>query len=97
MRIVTPRKLKEYAEKVPAAKIALLHWHQIVNKSTWHSLADMKNDFRTVDYVGNNRYVFNIKGNQFRIIVLIIFISQKVYIRFIGTHAEYDQIDAKTI
>jgi len=50
-----------------------------------------------VDYVGNNRYVFDIKGNDFRIVVIIIFVSQKVYIRFIGTHDSYDKINAKEI
>ncbi len=48
----------------------------------------------SVDYLGNNRYVFDIKGNDFRIVVIIIFISKKVYVRFIGTHDQYDKIDA---
>ena len=61
------------------------------------TLSDIKQDFRTVDYVGNNRYVFDIKGNDFRVVVIIIFVSQKVYIRFIGTHDQYDKIDAKDV
>ena len=97
MRVVTPKRLREYAEKKPNARIPLLYWYQVVSRASWYSLADIKKDFNSVDYVGNNRYVFNIKGNEFRLVVILIFISQKVYIRFIGTHKEYDQIDASTI
>jgi len=53
--------------------------------------------FGSVDYVGNNRYVFNIKGNHYRLVAIVIFASQKIYIRFIGTHTEYSKIDCKTI
>ena len=60
-------------------------------------LADIKNDFNSVDYVGTNRYVFNIKGNDFRLIVIIIFVSQKIYVRFIGTHSEYNKISSTQI
>jgi len=97
MRVVTPKKLVEYSIKHPEAKIPLLYWYEIVKKADWNSINDIKKDFNSVDYVGNNRYVFNIKGNDFRLITIIIFVSNKVYIRFIGTHAEYDKIDAKTI
>jgi len=97
MRVVTPKRLAEYSNKNPQSKIPLLHWYEIVKKANWSSLNDIKKDFNTVDYVGNNRYVFNIKGNDYRLITIIIFISNKVYIRFIGTHAEYDKIDAKSI
>ena len=68
------------------AKTPLLHWYEIVKRANWENLSDVKRDFRTVDYVGNNRYVFDIKGNDFRIVVIIIFVSKKVYVRFIGTH-----------
>ena len=97
MRVVTPRRLREYAEKEPRAKIPLLHWYEIVKEAEWKTLCDIRQDFNTVDYVGNNRYVFNIKGNDYRLVTIIILISNKVYIRFIGTHNEYDKIDAKEI
>ncbi len=97
MRVVTPKKLGEYSIDNAQAKIPLLNWYEIVRKAKWENLSDIKKDFRTVDYVGNNRYVFNIKGNDYRIIVIIIFTSKKVYIRFIGNHDDYDKIDAKTI
>jgi len=97
MRVVTPKRLTEYSNKNPQVRIPLLHWYEIVKKANWSSLNDIRKDFNAVDYVGNNRYVFNIKGNDYRLITIIIFISNKVYIRFIGTHAEYDKINAKSI
>lgn len=61
-------------------------------------MADIKQTFNTVDYVGNDRYVFDIKGNNYRIVAIVLFINQKVYMRFIGTHKEYEKIkDIKNI
>lgn len=97
MRVVTPKKLLEFSKKYPQAKIPLLYWYDIVSKATWQSLHDIKKDFNSVDYVGNNRYVFNIKGNDFRLIVIIIFVSSKIYIRFVGTHKEYNTIDVRNV
>lgn len=97
MRVVTPRKLTEFSEKHTQSRIPLLNWYVIVKKAKWKDLNDIKKDYNSVDYVGKNRFVFNIKGNEFRLIVIIIFISGKVYIRFIGTHDEYNKIDAKNI
>ncbi|WP_026452474.1 type II toxin-antitoxin system HigB family toxin [Aequorivita capsosiphonis] len=97
MRIVTVKVLKEFSKDYPLAKIPLLHWYDIAKHADWQSLNDGRMDFNSVDYVGNNRYVFNIKGNDFRLICIIIFVSKKIYIRFLGTHADYDKIDAKNI
>jgi mRNA interferase HigB len=93
MRIVTPRRLREYSKRHPDAKPGLLHWYELVKNADWEKLADIRNDIRTVDYVGNNRYVFNIKNDDHRLVVIIIFMSKKIYIRFIGTHADYDKIE----
>ncbi len=89
--------MAEFSLKHAQAKIPLLNWYAIVKIASWNGLSDIKNDFNSVDYVGNNRYVFNIKGNDFRIVVIIIFISNKIYIRFIGTHDEYNNVDVKNI
>jgi len=97
MRIVTYKKIREFIEKDSNAAIALYDWYYRVKKANWDNLFDLRKNFRNIDYVGNNRYVFNIKGNYYRIICIIIFASKKVYIRFIGTHAEYDKINAKHI
>lgn len=95
MRIFTEQAIKEYAEAHPDAKVALQEWASIVKRSEWTCFADIKktfNSFNSVDNVGNQHYVFNIKGNSYRLIVVIKFTIKFVYIRFIGTHAEYDKI-----
>ena len=63
----------------------------------WHNLNDIRQTFNSVDYVGNQRYVFNIKGNDYRLVVVIQFTPQFVYVRFIGTHSEYEKIDCSKI
>ena len=75
----------------------LLRWTRIVEAADWASLADIKQDFNSVDYVKNDRYVFNIKGNQYRLIAMIHFRVRSLYIRFIGTHSEYDRIRASEV
>lgn len=97
MRIFTEKPLRLYADAHPDARIALKDWTKKVKKSNWQNLADIKKDFNSVDSVGNDRYVFNIKGNNHRLVVIIRFTPQFVFIRFIGTHAEYDRINCLTI
>ena len=80
-------------EKHPDSKVALQEWATIVKRSEWTCFADIKKTFNTVDNVGNQHYVFNIKGNTYRLVVVIKFTIKFVYIRFIGTHKEYDKID----
>ena len=92
MRIFTEQAIKEYAEAHPDAKVALQEWTTIVKRSEWTCFADVKKNFNSVDNIGNQHYVFNIKGNSYRLIVVIKFTIKFVYIRFIGTHAEYDKI-----
>ncbi len=97
MRIVTFKRIKEFSTKNPEADIALRDWYAKTNNSMWNNLVDVKKTFNTADYVGNNRFVFNVKGNDYRLVAIIIFASKKVYIRFIGTHAQYDKIDCSII
>jgi mRNA interferase HigB len=98
MRIVTFKRIKEFSENHTDAESALIIWYYTVTSKDWNSLNDIKKDFNTVDYVGNNRFVFNIKGNTYRLVAIISFNAKKVYIRFIGTHSEYDKIkDIKNI
>ena len=92
MRIISKSKLVDYFTKVPQAKTALEEWYEKTKKADWKCYADIKETFNSVDAVGNQRYVFNIKGNDFRLIVLIQFTPRTVYIRFVGSHAEYDKI-----
>lgn len=97
MRIFTEQRLKEYISERPETKTALQDWVSIVKKSEWKCFADVKRTFNSVDNVGNQHYVFKILGNHFRLVVVIKFTIEFVYIRFIGTHEEYDKIDCRNI
>ncbi len=92
MIIVFKKTLKEFIYTHPQAATALNNWYNISSKSNWSTFFDIKKTFNSVDSVGNDRYVFNIKGNDFRLIAMIFFDKRTVYIRFIGTHAQYDKI-----
>lgn len=93
MRIFTEQALKEYADENPKAEAALKEWVAIVKRSDWECFADVKATFNSVDNVGKQHYVFNIKGNDYRLVAVIKFTIKFVYVRFIGTHAEYDKIN----
>ncbi len=89
--------LKQVVPKHQDAKQPLMVWYDEVKKADWSSFQDIKQQFRLASIVGNDRVVFNIKGNDYRLIVLVLFRKGKMFIRFIGTHKEYDNIDAKNI
>jgi mRNA interferase HigB len=97
VRIISRRILRECWEKHPDATIPLQTWFHDVERATWNSPADIKAVFRNASFLANNRVVFNIKGNRYRLIVVVVYQHRVVYIRFVGTHSEYDQIDAVTI
>lgn len=99
MRIVSHKKLKEFYETSGRedTRIALERWYNIVENAEWKDLNDIKIDFPSVDYVGNQHYVFNIRGNNYRLVVVIKFMMGYVFVRFIGTHKEYDKIDCSKI
>ena len=86
------RKLVEYYTKHPGAKTALEDWYDKTKQAEWTCFADIKKTFNSVDNVGNQHYVFNIKGNDYRLVVVIHFTPRTIYIRFVGTHKEYDEI-----
>lgn len=94
MVIISYRQLRDYFHRHAEVKEALNAWYAIVDSSDWTNYHEMKRAFGSVDAVGNDRYVFNIKGNKFRLIAMIFFNRRTVYIRFIGTHPEYDRIKA---
>ena len=97
MRIFTEQTLKEFIQKRPDAKVALQDWVAKVKKSAWEGHADVKKTFRSADYVGNQRYVFNIKGNTYRLVAIVRFTIGYAYIRIIGTHDQYGKIDCSNI
>lgn len=93
MRIIAHRTLVLFYTKHADAKIALEEWYQKTEAAEWDSFAAMKKTFNSADAVGNQRFVFNIRGNDYRLIAVVKFRIKMVYIRFIGTHSEYDKID----
>ena len=99
MRIVSHIKLVEFyqSEGHGDAKTALERLYEIAESAEWKNLSDIKVDFPSTDYVGNQHYVFNIKGNNYRLVVVVKFTIGHIFIRFVGTHTDYDKIDAKTI
>ena len=92
MRIIAKSTFVAYYTKNPQSKSALEDWFEKTKEAEWKNFSDIKKTFNTVSSVGNNRYVFNIKGNDYRLVVLIKFTVSHVLIRFVGTHAEYDKI-----
>ena len=99
MRVVSHRKLKEFYETTghEDARVALERWYDIVENALWKNFSDIKADFSAVDSIGNQRYVFNIRGNKYQLVVVIKFVMGYIFIRFVGTHEEYDKIDCSTI
>jgi mRNA interferase HigB len=97
LRLVTFAKIKDFGAQYPDAEVALRDWYTKAKLCNWNSLSDVKQTYNHADYVGNSRIVFNIKGNQYRLVAIVIYASQKVYIRFIGTHKQYDKIDCTMI
>ncbi|NOK58210.1 MAG: type II toxin-antitoxin system HigB family toxin [Chloroflexi bacterium AL-W] len=97
MRIIAKKTLREFWEHYPDAEQALRAWYQDTSNSTWNSPNDIRQTYATTSIIPNNRVVFNICGNHYRFIVAINYNSGIVYIRFIGTHQDYDRVDAATI
>lgn len=97
MRIIAKSTLRDYWLKNKDAEQSLLSWYKATNKAKWSNFNEVKLQYRTCKILGNDRIIFKIKGNKYRLIVKISFENQLIWIRFIGTHAEYDKIDANTI
>ncbi len=97
MRIISRRRLVEFWEVHPDAEQPLRAWYTETKKASWNSPAEIKEVYRSVSILSNNRVVFNIKGKTYRLIVVVEYSQGKMFIRFVGTHAEYDRIDATSI
>jgi mRNA interferase HigB len=97
MVIITKAKLINFYETDSIAKEPILNWYHITVLSDWQDFHSIKETFNSVDSVGNDRYVFNIGGNKYRIVAMIHFSTRTLYIRFVGTHKHYDKINCKTI
>jgi len=97
MVIISKPILRKFIIKFPDVTEPLNEWYNKTKQADWNGLPDVKQTFNSVDYVGNDRFVFNIKGNKYRLVAMIFFSVRTVYIKFFGTHKEYDKIDVATI
>ena len=97
MRIIKRRTLKEFWERHADSEEVLKAWFAEVKNADWDSTADVKQQYSSASFRPDNRVVFNIKGNNYRLVVKVSYAAKIVLIRFIGTHAEYDDIDVDTI
>ncbi|MBK8953496.1 MAG: type II toxin-antitoxin system HigB family toxin [Chitinophagaceae bacterium] len=97
MRIIAKKILRDFWEAHPDSEQQLKAWYQETAKAEWATPNDIKIEYPSASFLPGNRVVFNIKGNHYRLIVKINYDYQMMWIRFIGTHAEYDKINAKTI
>jgi mRNA interferase HigB len=92
MKITNKGLLDRFLIKHANAINPVNKWVEIIESNDFKGHNELKNHFPTADYVGNSRYVFNIKGNTYRLVVLVVFVSGTMQVRFCGTHAEYDKI-----
>jgi len=99
MRVIAKKTLKDFYENTlyKDSKSSLESWYKEASKASWDSPNKIKQQYSSASVVGNNRIVFNIHGNKYRLIVKINYFAQIVFIKFIGTHEEYDKIDATEI
>jgi len=97
MRVISRKILREFWERHPDARQPLQVWYADVKHADWKKTSDIKNIYYNASFLSSNRVIFNIKGNNYRAIVVVQYSFGIVYIRFVGTHKEYDRIDAETI
>ena len=99
MRVIAKRTLREFWEvpKYADAKAPLEAWHSEAIKARWHSPKDIKEQFRSASILKSNRVVFNIAGNKYRLVVAMDYDRQACFVKFIGTHYQYDRINAEEV
>ncbi len=97
MRVIAVSNLRTFWERYPDAEQPLKAWYEEASNATWTQPADIKGQYRSASVLKNRRVVFNIKGNNYRLIVAVAYKLQIVYLKFVGTHKEYDAIDAETV
>ncbi len=97
MRVIAKSTLRAYWLKHPDCQQPLLSWYKVTCKANWSNFNELKQQFGKCKILGGDRIIFKIKGNNYRLVTKISFTNQIVWIRFIGTHSEYDSINAKEI
>jgi mRNA interferase HigB len=97
MRIVALKTLRDFWARHPDAEQPLRSWHDEVSRATWRTPAEIKAQFGNASILKGRRVVFNIKGNAYRLVAALAYNTGLVFIKFVGTHPEYDRIDAETV
>ena len=98
MQVIARRTLKEFWARHPHAEGPIRAWFATVAKAQWTNPAEIKRAFgSTVDFVGDNRVIFDLGGNKYRLVVHVSFTFGRLLVKFVGTHAEYDRIDPETV
>ena len=97
MRVIAKSTLRAFWQSYPDARVSLEEWYVLAEKADWQNPNEVTDAVSSARYLGNERFSFKIRGNRYRLVVRIIFEFRRVYIRFVGTHAEYDKIDAKNV
>jgi mRNA interferase HigB len=97
MNVVALRTLRAFWTKHPVAKAPLAAWYAIVKAAEWRSPQDIRDQFNSADFVGDNRVIFDIGGNKYRLVARVSYTFKQVLVKFVGTHKEYDRIDPETI
>ena len=97
MHVISRKTLVDYWQRVPESEQPLKAWFSEAQKAQWNSPSDIKEKYRSASFLKGNRVVFNICGNKHRLIVRINYDSKTVFIRFVGSHSEYDKINAEEV
>jgi mRNA interferase HigB len=97
MRIIALSTLRLFWKKHPDAEMPLRNWYAEASRANWRTPADIKAAYRNASFTANNRVVFNIKGNDYRLVVAVHYDRGQMYVRFVGAHRQYDTINAETI
>jgi len=97
VNVIAYRRIREFCEEHPDAEQSLKTWHHVAKEAKWKSSADIKQRYGDASIVSSERVVFNLRGNRYRLVARINYVSGTVFVRFIGTHREYDRIDVESI
>ena len=97
MRIIAISTLRAFWTKQADAQTPLKAWYALASRSEWRSPSDIKAAYRNASFTANNRVIFNIKGNDYRLVVLVRYDKGLLFVKFVCTHAQYDKIDASTV
>lgn len=97
MNVIALKTLKDFWAAEPKAEMPLRAWYALVTKADWNGPADVRAMFGSADFVGDSRVIFDIGGNKYRLIVHVAYRYKRVLIKFVGTHKQYDKINAETV